>query len=161
MKTIIIYASKYGSTREIAKRVAAHIEGAVTHDLRLPGAPPLSEYGRVIIGSPLYAGAIRKEAKAYMESNNYALRGKTLGLFICGIDQENGAKHLKSNFSSELLDSAKATAFLPSVYDPGIVSFFDRVIVKIAAKRHCYTDLTDDGQIQAFADAFLSTTKVM
>ena len=34
MKTIILYATKYGTTAEIAKRIANRIDGATVHDLK-------------------------------------------------------------------------------------------------------------------------------
>ena len=55
MKTIILYATKHGAIAEIARRIAAHINGAVVHDLKQP-VPDLTEYDSVIVGSSVYVG---------------------------------------------------------------------------------------------------------
>ena len=43
MKTIILYATKYGAAAEIARRIAAHIDGAIVHDLKQPRDTFLTE----------------------------------------------------------------------------------------------------------------------
>jgi len=66
MKTLILYATKHGASREIAERVSKLMSSAVTHDLKQKDIPELSEYDYVIVGSSIYAGTIKKEAKAYV-----------------------------------------------------------------------------------------------
>ena len=153
MKTLILYASKHGGTRDIANRLTALFSDAHAHDLKAPGVPSLADYDLVIIGSSLYAGAIRKEARVYMESNVYSLRNKKLGLFLCGLDLEDSEQYFKENFPAALLETAAATAFLPGVYDPGKATFLDKLMLKIAKKDSGYIDMTDDAKVQAFADA--------
>ena len=48
MKTLILYATKHGATREAAKRIAAKIPGAVFHDLKQDGIPALFDFDCVI-----------------------------------------------------------------------------------------------------------------
>ena len=73
MKTLILYATKYGAAYEIARRIAERIDGAVIHNLKQDGMPPLEEFDCVIAGSSVYVGMIRKEAKAFFTKNTAAL----------------------------------------------------------------------------------------
>lgn len=152
MKTIILYATKHGAAREIANRIASRMNGAVTHDLKQDGVPSIAGFDCVIIGSSLYAGAIRKEAKAYLSQNKGALCGKKLGLFLCGMQGDKEKEHFEKNFPAELLQAATATAFLGGIYDPKKAGVFERLIMKTVAKQTKYTDTVDDAKIQKFAE---------
>jgi len=58
MKTLILYATKHGATREVATRIASHTDGTVLHDLKQASTPTLADFDCVIIGSSLYGGAM-------------------------------------------------------------------------------------------------------
>jgi menaquinone-dependent protoporphyrinogen oxidase len=51
MKTLIIYATKYGATKEIAGRIAARIPGSTVADLKSSNIPPVSQFDCIILGS--------------------------------------------------------------------------------------------------------------
>ena len=152
MKTLILYATKSGAAREAAGRIAKHIDGAVLHDLKQGGIPSLAGFDCVIIGSSIYVGMIRKEAKAFLSQNTEALRGKAFGLFLCGLDATKEQEYFKVNFSSEILQTAKATAFLGGIFDPKKAGFMGRLIIRAVAKMPEYTDTLDDGKIAQFAE---------
>lgn len=153
MKTIILYATKHGAAREIAQRIAAEIEGAVVHDLKQSGDIDISEYDRVILGSSLYAGSIRKEAKAFLAQNKDALKMKRPGLFLCGLDAGNEEKYFKDNFLEEILQTAETTGFLGGIFDPQKVGMPGRLIMKAASGVSKYTDAIENGKIESFAAA--------
>ena len=154
MKTIILYATKYGATGEIAGRIAEKLDGAVMHDLKQKPIPALSGFDCVIIGSALYAGMIRKEAKAFLSANADALREKKIGLFLSGMETsgDHEKTYFETNFSPELLQAAKAKALTGGIYDPKKANFFERAIFKLAAKQSAYSDKIDDEKIARFAE---------
>ena len=157
MKTIILYATKYGATAEIAKRIADRIDGATIHDLKNNNIPELSEFGCVIIGSSLYIGLIRKEAKVFLSKHDEVLRNKSIGLFLSGLDQEYASQeYLEKNFPQELLLTAKATCFPGGIYDPEKAGWFDRFILRAAKKSTVYSDTIDDSMIEQFVMAMKS-----
>ena len=154
MKTLILYASKYGAAQEIAKRIGEKLEGAAVCDLKQKQIPALPDFDCVIIGSSLYAGMIRKEAKAFLSENAAALRGKTIGLFLSGMDAggDKEKTYFEANFPPELLQSAKAKTLPGGIYDPKKANFAERAIFKLAAKQTAYSDSIDDGKIERFAE---------
>ena len=135
MKTIILYATKYGAAEEISKRIAAQIENADTYDLKQENPPPLSNYDCVIIGSSVYAGSFRKEAKSYLAQNADELTKKKIALFICAMGDESTDEILKTNVPDEVVQAATATATLGGVFDPKKANFFERLIMKIVTKQ--------------------------
>jgi len=151
VKSIILYATKYGAAREIARRMSEHIEGAETCDLGRDAVPDLAGYGRVIVGSSVYAGRIRKEAKVFLSRNAENLRGKELGFYISGMGTEKEAETLSSAYPGDLLQGAKAAAVLGGIFDPGKAGAFERFIMKIVTKHKAYIDTIDDGKIKEFA----------
>ena len=157
MKTLILYASKYGAAEEIARRIAREIDGATTHpsavvhDIKQSGIPAIGDFDCVVVGSSLYAGSIRKEAKAFVIKNAGALGEKKLGLFLSGLGQDNG--YFEKNFPRSLLDKAKATGFLGGIFDPEKANGIERFIMKIVAKQNAYSDSIDQEAITRFVDA--------
>jgi len=154
MKTLVLYATKYGAAGEIAKRIAEKIGGADVHDLKQKPVPALSGYDCVIIGSSLYAGVIRKEAKAYLSETLTVLSEKKIGLFLSGMETggDNEKTYFEANFPPELLQAAQAKTLPGGIYDPKKAGFFERLIFKLAAKQSEYSDIIDNGKIKRFAE---------
>ncbi|MCL2368697.1 MAG: flavodoxin domain-containing protein [Oscillospiraceae bacterium] len=152
MKTLILYATKYGATQEIAARLAQRIDGAVLHNLKEGGLPALADFDRVIIGSSLYAGSIRKEAKAFLTQNANAFQGRQIGLFLSGMSKGEAKKAFTDNFPPALLQAAKATDLLGGRFDPQKAKAPERLIMKLVTKTSGYVDTLDDEKIKQFAD---------
>jgi len=89
MKILIAYASKKGSTQDMAARIARSLDGANSVDLvDLRGDKAstidLSGYGLVVIGSPIYIGAWHKKAVAWIQARESELSEKKLAFFEIG-----------------------------------------------------------------------------
>ena len=158
MKTLILYATKYGAAREIAQRIAGKIDGSVICDLKQDDIPPLGEFDCVILGSSIYAGMIRKEAQTFLSQNADLLREKKTGLFLSGMnpspEQENN--YFKANFSQDILQAAKIKSVLGGIFDPKKAGFMERFIMKMVAKQSKYTDTISDDKIEKFAEVMKS-----
>jgi len=150
MQTVILYATKHGATQEIARRIATHINGATIHDLKHP-IPALADYDCVILGSSLYAGSIRKEAKTFLSQHADELQSKTLGLFLSGMETGEGEKAFAANFPPALLQTAKETSLLGGIFDPKKAGAMARLIMKAVTKQSGYVSTLDDEKIKRFA----------
>ena len=155
MKTLILYATKYGATHEIAERIAKRIPGAILHNLKQASIPALTDFGCVIIGSSIYGGSIRKEAKAFLAQNMDILKEKDIGLFLCGLRAEEENQYFASNFPPDILTAAKSASFLGGIFDPQKAGFLERLIIKAATKLPGYIDRIDDERIEQFVDKYL------
>ncbi|WP_040950464.1 flavodoxin domain-containing protein [Gorillibacterium massiliense] len=111
MSILIVYATKYGSAEKCAKQLADKLDGQVELlNLREVKTADLSRYEKVIIGSSVYMGNMRKEAKAFIAKYLKELQDKPTGLFLCAM--ANGAdaeKQLQACFPRELVEKAVAT----------------------------------------------------
>jgi len=152
MKTIVIYASKYGAAGNIAQCIADKIDGAVIHDLK-QGFPSISNFDCIIFGSSVYAGMIRKEAKEFMRQNTNALLEKKLGLFLCGIGAEGEKTYFESNFSKNILQKTIVASFLGGIFDPKKAGLIERLIIKAATKQSGYTNTIDNNKIEQLVEA--------
>ena len=151
MKTLILYATKYGTTAEIAKRIADNIEDSVLHDLKHGDMPTLTDFDCIIIGSSIYAGMIRKEAKVFLSQNADALMAKKYGLFLSGMSQGDEKVLFNTAFRPEVLQCATAVSLLGGVFDPKKVNFIERAIMKAVSKSSEYSSTIDNAKIKDFA----------
>ena len=155
MKTLILYATKHGAAREIAQRIAKNTSGATVHDMRNDGNPAVSGFDCIIIGSSVYAGSVHKEVKAFLSKNADNMRGKTLGLFLSGLDTSKEETYFERNFPADILKMAKARFFLGGIFDPQKAGFFERLVMKAATKQTAYTNTISDEKIRQFAEAMI------
>jgi len=153
MKTIILYATKYGAAAEIAQRISSQLEGSSVYDLKQEGIPDLTEFDCVIIGSSVYAGMLRKEAKSFILQNAGDLCEKKPGLFISGMSEGDGAGIFKANIPGEVLEATKVSCILGGVFDPKKANFFERLIMKAVSKQSDYMSTISDEKISEFVEA--------
>ena len=153
MKTIILYATKHGAAGEIAQRIANRMNNTVIHKLGEGDIPSLVDFDCIIIGSSLYVGMIRKEAKTFLLQNANVLQEKKFGLFLCGLDASKDKTCFDTNFSPDILQKAKATGFLGGIFDPQKAGVLERLIMKVVVKKSTYTCTIDNEKIEQFVEA--------
>lgn len=131
MSTLIAYATKYGFTRTCAEILAKRLdEKADICDLSSSHPDP-APYDKVIVGGSIYAFKIRKPAARFCTENLNTLKGKKLGLFICGMAEGDDArKQLESVFPKELLSVAIAKESFGGGYDFSKMTFLEKLIMK-------------------------------
>ena len=85
-KVLVVYASKYGATAEIAEKIALVLgqAGLSTDVLPVDRARDLTPYGAVVLGSAVYVGKWRNEAAMFLQTNEKALVERRVWLFSSG-----------------------------------------------------------------------------
>ena len=85
-QVLVIYATKYGATAEIAEKIGQVLSQAGLHTDVLPAdrVSNLSSYKAVILGSAVYMGGWRKEAAKFLKVNEKVLAGQLVWLFSSG-----------------------------------------------------------------------------
>jgi menaquinone-dependent protoporphyrinogen oxidase len=86
MKILVAFASKHGSTRQVADAIAAELE-RTGHEIvvrparaeRDPGA-----YDAVVLGAPLYMGRWHKDARSFVRGHRKALERVPVAIFALG-----------------------------------------------------------------------------
>jgi menaquinone-dependent protoporphyrinogen oxidase len=152
VKTLILYATKYGSTEKAAQLLATLLPGEATMaDLSKSPAPDLSGFDAVVIGSAVYVGKIMQPAQMYLEENADTLRGKTLGLFTCCANVELADEQLKTNFPESLRHAARATGHFGYAIQMSKMNFIERTAIKVIMKTRESSENILEANIQQFA----------
>src|ERR1051326_2302430 len=83
---LIAYATKHGSTHEVAESVAAHLAqmGFEAHTLPANRVPSLDEYRAVVLGAPLYMGRWHGDARAFLRRFRHELATRPFAVFALG-----------------------------------------------------------------------------
>lgn len=138
-KVLVAYASKYGATEAIARRIGEVLQEAglqvEVQDARHVG--DLGEYGAVVLGSAVYAGGWRKEAADLLTGNQTALAERPVWLFSSGPTGEGEPVELMKGWRfPEALQpvadqiGARDTAFFGGEIDMQKLNLPEKLIVK-------------------------------
>ncbi len=86
MHVLIVFATRLGSTRGIAERIAERLHGAGLAATTVPvgSVTDLRAYDAFVIGSAVYAGHWLTQAGRFIEDNRTALAAKPVWLFSSG-----------------------------------------------------------------------------
>ena len=101
MKTLILYASKTGTTQDCARSLAQKIPDSTLVDLCAQKPDP-SGYDQVIVGGSIRMGALHVDARQYLEGAQSALMKKRLGVFICAAYEEKAEQLFAANVPQAL-----------------------------------------------------------
>ena len=157
MKNILVcYATRYGSTVDIARIIGNELEAAGCHvsvspvaEVNDPGA-----YDAIVIGSPLYMGKWLTEARDFVSRFRFLLKERPVAVFSVGYSLKDRTRdHLKSG--EDALDSIRifinpvSAGFFPGKVDPDQLSPADRAIVTLGGVTP--GDFRDDGLVRSWA----------
>jgi len=159
MRVLTVYASKHGSTKAIAERIAERLrEGGVEVDVVEPATAPAPRgYDAFVIGSAVYFGCWMKPVAAFVRDNSEVLSSHPTWLFSSG---PVGDK--------ELPPPKEVTEFATSVHpvDHAVLrgalgkqglSFTERTMVK--AVHAPYEDSRDWAVIDTWAHAIVGVLR--
>ena len=105
-KVLVTYASKYGSTQEVADAVAASLrEKGLAVDLQpVRKVHSLDGYKAVVLGAAIYYGMWHKDAVNFLSQNEAALSQRPVAVFALGPNStdENERQSCQAQFDKEL-----------------------------------------------------------
>ena len=158
-RVMVVVASKHGATAEIARALTDELQGgeagragglrASLHDAAHAGAP--AGYDAVVIGSAVYAGRWREEARDYVAAHAAQLRDKPVWLFSSGPigeppfppDEPHDVHPLRQ------LIGARGHRVFPGRLDKSLLSFGERAMV--TAMRAPLGDFRDWAAVRGWA----------
>ncbi|HVA29760.1 MAG TPA: flavodoxin domain-containing protein [Gaiellaceae bacterium] len=110
---LIAYASKHGSTLEVAEAIDAVLRGAgiptaLREASRVHG---LSDYGAVVLGAPIYMTRWHRDAHRFLRRNEQELAAKPLAVFALGPLHEDETEWAKAR--SVVSAALEGHAFTP------------------------------------------------
>jgi len=153
MKTIIVYGTKYGTAEKCSEQLKAKLQGEVTLvNIKKESLLDITAYDNIIIGGSIYMGQIRKEVKKFCIENLNVLKDKKVGLFICGLSDEDVITPLKNSFPEVLLTNAIAKEHFGGEVIFKKMNFIERFIMKKIAKTDKDVSKLSEGNINKFAE---------
>lgn len=134
-KILVAYATRYGSTREVAEAAGTALrEQGVDADVKpAKDVTALGGYGGVMLATPFYLGSMLKDATAFLERNRAALQGLPVALLALGPvqasdDMTEARKQLDGALAKvEWLKPVAAEMFVGK-YDPAHLRLLDKLI---------------------------------
>lgn len=157
MKSIIIYATRYGCTAELARRIQKELgDDCTSIDIKKESVPPLDTFDNVILGGSIYIGKVQKELTLFCTTNLEQLLTKKIGLYISAgaQTQDESDKELLGAFPSELHAHAITKNVLGYAYTFDKMRFFDKLIMKKIKGDAVNTAKYFDERISQFAKIF-------
>jgi len=132
MKTVIIYASKYGMTKKLANIVVRHRTNVHLYSIK-EWTKDIGDYDEIVLGTPIYAGKINKKIKKMITKNEEILLNKTVRIFICGMMPDNEDEVIAFNFSKGIQEHAKIK-YIGGAYQFTKMNWLFKMIVRQIAK---------------------------
>ncbi|MDD5040697.1 MAG: flavodoxin domain-containing protein [Patescibacteria group bacterium] len=130
MKTIILYKTQWGTTKQYAEWIHEAVAGTEIGNLDEYGADTLHDYGMVVVGSRTYMGRIA--AKNWLEENWHGLKGKKVYLFAVGLVPANSEQGKQSYemIAEEVRNGLAGYVKIPGKVDVDKLNFWQKMIAK-------------------------------
>lgn len=164
-KVLIAYASKHGSTKEIALKIASVLtdKDLLVEVIGAGKSIEVAGYDAVIIGSAIYAGNWLKEAKKFIDEYSSQLKKTKVWLFSDGPIGSPLKPTSGSAMSAELINSmlaktqAREHKLLAGKLDVKTLNFGEKLITKVL--KTSTGDYRDWQEVEAWAKAVAKEIK--
>lgn len=147
-KTVVIYKSKYGSTKKYAQWLAVALDADILEAQKI-SAKDIAPYDNILYGGYLYAGSI--SGVKLLTSNMDKLRGKRIIVFAVGCAperKENNRHIISKNFSGNRRENI-SFFYLRGAFnyqELGLLDKFSIYILKAKIKRTKPEKLDEDSK---------------
>ena len=137
MRTLIVFASKTGTSAECASQLAQKLDCEVSLcQLGKERLPALDTFDRIVVGGSIRIGKMRKQVTGFVIQNKDLLLKKPLGLFICCMaDGETAEQQLKNAYPAELLEHAKAKGLFGGCCKFSRMGWLNRKMIQMIEKQ--------------------------
>lgn len=134
MKTLIVYATKYGCTKKCAEILKTFLDD----DTRIAQAKNdtinLNEYDNIVIGGPVYMGKMQNVITAFCKRYKSELLTKRLALFACCYTPCEDTEYLNRLFPRELLGHSLCTTTVGGIMNYEKMNYFYRKMFQTLKK---------------------------
>ncbi|HOV15426.1 MAG TPA: flavodoxin domain-containing protein [Spirochaetota bacterium] len=155
METIIVYASRYGTTERCAFKLKEKIYNSYICNLNVEQKIELKNYAKVIIGTPIHIGNIDKNVKKFLQKHEADLSNKKIYLFITALDEEAINKieeQLPENLKPKIVYKSNFGGRIVKSELKGIEKAGIEMIEKQMNKDFTNYNTISDEKIEMFAD---------
>jgi menaquinone-dependent protoporphyrinogen oxidase len=175
MRVLVVYASRYGATQEIAKRIAATLREQGLEAMVQPAnhADDPADYDAAVIGSAAYYFHWMKSAAAFVRRNRDTLTSRPVWLFSSG-PLGTEAKDTQGRDVRAVTEPKEIAEFRETIrpkdhrvffgaLDPSKLGFAHRLLMKLPANRENALfpvgDFRDWNDVEAWANRIAQALK--
>jgi menaquinone-dependent protoporphyrinogen oxidase len=135
-RTLVTYASKAGSTAEVAARIGETLakRGSAVDVLPIGKVSDLTPYGTVVVGSAIRMGRVLPEVKSFIEKNQAALQKKSFSTFVVCLTLKDDTAENRTAVAAYLdpvraLVKPASEGLFAGVMNPNKIGLLDRLIM--------------------------------
>ena len=154
---LVAYASRHGSTQEVAEAVAATLRdcGLAVNVQPVGEVRSLDGYSAVVLGAPLYMYRWHKDARRFLSRHRKALTERPVAVFALGpVHDPHDEEEWQDSWSQLKKELAKypwfrlvALEMFGGKFDPALLRF----PINLMAGKEPATDIRDWAAIRAWA----------
>jgi menaquinone-dependent protoporphyrinogen oxidase len=135
MTVLVTYASKHGSTEEIAERITATLRrlGVETDLKSVEAVHDIEPYAAVVLGSAIYYGSWLQAAREFVHHNEAALAARPVWLFSSGplgVEVKDAEPQPKEFAAFQESVKPRDPRVFFGALDYSQLSFMERMVVK-------------------------------
>lgn len=132
MKTLIVYASKHGTTEKVASIIKEKLDSTTVQTINLKSNVKidLSNYETIIIGGSIHAGGIQSEIKKFIKDNTIPLMQKKVALFLCCMNEKEEQEEFNKNYPELLRNHSAYNAIVGGEYVFERMNFIEKFLVR-------------------------------
>lgn len=152
MRTAIVYASKHGTTEEVAGQIRKGLgeEKAQLFNLKTNRNFDITQFDQVIVGGSIHAGQIQKRVKDFCEQHTADLLKKRLGLFLCCMEENEAENQFNRVYPEILRSHALSNQIMGGEFRFDRMNFFEKAIVKkVSGVRESVSNIRQE-KVEAF-----------
>lgn len=153
--TLVVYASRHGTTSEYAKQLFQVLDGNVDMcflNERGGSLPDLTVYTTIIIGGSIHYGKNNKSVIKFTNDNKHLLMTKRLGLFIvCYFEGDKAKEQLKNAYPKALLEHAVVSDYFGGELLFPKMNIWERFIARLVLSSEEITPIVSKEKIVQFA----------
>jgi menaquinone-dependent protoporphyrinogen oxidase len=164
---LVAYATRYGSTQEVAEVVAATLreEGLETDIQPMWKVRTLEGRHAVVLGAPVYIGAWHKDAHRFLSKHREALTKRPVAIFALGPihadekEMQDARGQLEKDLAQFAWLTPVAFAMFGGKYDPAKLRFPDSLLAALPASplhQEPASDVRDWAAIRTWASSLVA-----
>ena len=164
---LVTYATRYGSTQEVAEAIAATLrESGLEVDIQpMRKVQTLEGFRAIVMGAPLFIGRWHKDTEKFLSLHQEALTQRPVAIFTLGPAQskEKDWGPVHTQLDRELAKypwlTPVALELFGGKYDPAKLNFFDKLLASFPASplyQMPASDLRDWTAIRTWANNLIS-----
>jgi menaquinone-dependent protoporphyrinogen oxidase len=161
-KVLVAYATRAGSTAEVAQAISERLcaQGCNAEVRPLDAVTRLADYDAVVLGSAVRYGAWLPEMLKFVEQQRTVLARLPVAIYTLhmqALDDTPESRSQREKYTEAVrkLVSAREQAYFAGKIDPAMLSWFERLAVKMV--RSPEGDRRDWEQIRRWADGLAAT----